>query len=257
MNRILLEPESVTPDGIARLDARQTAHVRDVLRAQPGATLRIGVIDGPRGTGVLMADPGTDTLRIRCRLDEPPLPPTRVHLLLALPRPKVLKRLWPLLTAAGFGRVVLVNAAKVERCYFDTHWLDATVYRPRLVEGLEQSGDTRLPAITVRRRFKPFVEDELATLFPEAARVVAHPGTGPRLRDTVPADARAIVTAIGPEGGWTDYELALLEAQGFNRIALGPRIMRSDHAVCAIAALAHDHLQPEAERDSQGLPLSR
>ncbi len=243
MNRILLEPEAITPDGMATLDARQSAHVRAVLRAQPGETIRLGVVDGPRGTGTLLTPtPGDERIRIHCRLNDPPLPPARVHLLLALPHPKVLKRLWPLLATAGLGRVILVNAAKVERCYFDTHWLDPAVTRGRLIEGLEQAGDTRLPEITIRRRFKPFIEDELDSLFPDTARVVAHPGGGTRLREAVPAGAASILAAIGPEGGWTDFELALLETHGFTRITLGPRIMRSDHAVCALAALAHDQV---------------
>lgn len=42
--------------------------------------------------------------------------------------------------------------------------------------------------------------------------------------------------AIGPEGGWTDEEVARLEAQGFSRYSLGPRILRTDTATVALLA---------------------
>ena len=42
--------------------------------------------------------------------------------------------------------------------------------------------------------------------------------------------------AVGPEGGWTDAEVALLEAKGFVRQSLGPRILRTDTATVALLA---------------------
>ena len=42
--------------------------------------------------------------------------------------------------------------------------------------------------------------------------------------------------AIGPEGGWTDDEVARLEAHGFRRMSLGPRILRTDTATIALLA---------------------
>ncbi len=242
MNRILVEQGAVGPDGCVTLRGRQAAHVRTVLRAGAGERIRIGVLDGNRGMGLIQQDEGLPGIRVACTLDEPPLPPSRVHLLLALPRPKVLKRLWPVLGSLGFGRIIITNAAKVERCYFDTHWLEPAVYRDRLIEGLEQSGDTRLPEVRVCRRLKPLVEDELDALFPAAERVAAHPAASRRLREVVPVAAASVLLAVGPEGGWTDYELDLLAAGGFNGVTLGPRILRSDSAVSVLAGLAHDRL---------------
>ena len=44
-------------------------------------------------------------------------------LLLAVPRPKVMRRLWAPLAAIGVGQVILTNAEKVERDYFGSHAL--------------------------------------------------------------------------------------------------------------------------------------
>ena len=51
------------------------------------------------------------------------------------------------------------------------------------------------------------------------------------------------IIAIGPEGGWTDDEVARLEAHGFRRMSLGPRILRTDTATIALLA----RLMPEAD----------
>ena len=48
--------------------------------------------------------------------------------------------------------------------------------------------------------------------------------------------ASRVVVALGPEGGWTDDEVALLEAHGFARLSLGPRILRTDTAAIAVLA---------------------
>lgn len=233
MNRILLAPDELHEDGLAVLQDRRAKHIRRVLGCRPGDTLRVGLLDGPRGTATVLAV-GEDGVQLRCRFDQPPLPPVGISLLLALPRPKVMHRLWAPLASLGVERIVLTNAEKVERNYFDTHWINPSAYEPLLIEGLEQSGDTRLPLVRVCRRFKPFIEDESAALFGEATRLVFHP------HEAVPLSAQAVppvlpvVIAIGPEGGWSDYEIDLLRRHGFCCVSFGTRTLRTDTAVQAI-----------------------
>jgi RsmE family RNA methyltransferase len=236
MNLVLMEPGEVAADGTVRLDGRRAEHLLHVLGARPGQVLRVGILNGPLGSGVVeeMRD---SAVALRCTFDRPALPPTGVSLLLALPRPKVLRRLWAPLASLGVERIVLTNAAKVEREYFDTHWLDPANYGPLLLEGLEQSGDTRLPEVHIERRLKPLVEDSLVSLSPRGPRLMAHPRAGVPMGSVVRERGEPVLLAVGPEGGWTDYETDLLTRHGFTSVSLGERTLRSDTACVALVAM--------------------
>ena len=243
MNLILCEPAEVGGDGVVTLTGARAAHVRGVLRGKPGDTVRIGVVDGARGHGEITAL-DDDRVVLRSVLDTPVGEAPAVDLLLALPRPKVLRRLWAQLAALGVGRIVLTNAARVERHYFDTHVVEASTYRALLVEGLQQAADTRLPRVSIHRQFKILVEDELDALSGDATRLVAHPGRHPSLLTAAGASPRRrTLLAIGPEGGWNDFELDLLTRHGFAIVSMGPRILRTDTACVALLALLHEALR--------------
>ena len=240
MNLILCEADEVDAAGVATLTGARAAHVRDVLRAQPGDTVRIGVIDGPRGRGEVIALED-DRVVVRCELDAevPALP--AVDLLLALPRPKVLRRLWAQVAALGVGRVLLTNAGRVERNYFDAHVLAEATYRPLLIEGLQQAGDTRLPRVSVHRQFRILVEDELGPAPAGELRLVAHPGGDGSLPATAGRAPHArVLLAIGPEGGWNAFELDMLTRHGFETVGLGQRTLRTDTACIALLALLNE-----------------
>ena len=239
MNLILLERDELSESGSAALSGARATHLLNVLHVAPGDEVRIGMIDGPRGVGTVQAiADGTVTLRCALEGDAPPRP--AIDLLLAVPRPKVMRRLWAQIAALGVGRIILTNADKVERNYFDTHILTPESYQPLLIEGLQQARDTRLPAVSIHRQFKVLVEDQLDALVGPAARIVADPSATRGLSDVVRgAVEERVLLAIGPEGGWNAFELGLLETHGFLRGGMGPRALRSDTACVALLALAH------------------
>jgi RsmE family RNA methyltransferase len=240
VNLVVLDPGDVSDTGDVSLTGARAHHLLNVLKVTPGAPVRLGILDGPCGVGHVRAiGDGTVELRATFSTIVPPRPP--VDLLLALPRPKVLQRLWAQIAALGVGNVVLTNAERVERHYFDAHVLAPECYRPLLIEGLQQARDTRLPTVSIHRRFKVLVEDELDGRFPGGRRLVAIPAAaatvGARVAES--AEARTLL-AVGPEGGWNTFETDLLEAHGFRPVGMGPRPLRSDTACIALLALLHD-----------------
>jgi RsmE family RNA methyltransferase len=244
VNLVLLEPGDAGDAGVVRLSGARAAHVINVLKVAPGQPVRVGVLDGPCGTGVVHAI-AADAVELRCAFDTSVPPRPRVDLLLALPRPKVLRRLWAQLAALGVGQIILTNAERVERHYFDTHVLAPECYRPLLIEGLQQARDTRLPGVSIHRRFKVLVEDDLDGLSGGGLRLVADPAATRPASAVVRAPGdRRVLLAIGPEGGWNEFEITLLEAHGFQPIGMGPRTLRTDTACIALLALVHEAMTP-------------
>lgn len=233
MNRIIFEPEEIDAAGIVTLnDDARARHLLRVLHVQIGSQVKTGTLNGLMGHSEVVEIEGS-RLRLRLRHDTPS-PAPWCDLILAMPRPKVMKRLWAQLAALGVRRIFLVNAAKVEKFYFESDAVSPEVYRPLLIEGLQQAGVTHLPTVEVKPLFKPFVEDELETLFAGQPRLVAHPE---READATPSvQGLTPVLAVGPEGGWTPYEVEMLKAHGFLPYSLGPRILRTDTALIALLA---------------------
>ena len=224
MNLLLLRDEDFAPDGTARLRGRRLRHAQDVLRAVTGDTLRVGRLHGLLGTATVLASSDAELVLLPALTDEPP-PRPGIDLILALPRPKALRKVLPAVASLGVGRLVLVNAARVEKSFFQSGVL--AELEERLCEGLEQARDTRPPEVLIRDRLKPFVEDELDALLPSRERLLAHPG-GTR---TVGPAGGPCVLAVGPEGGWVPFEVELFAQRGFAAVSAGPRILRVEVAV--------------------------
>ena len=238
MNRILFERDEIR-GGVATFGGDRAWHVLNVLHGEPGQTLRTGVVDGPAGHGEIVAVEGavgSPDCRVSVRVvhdEETPAP--WADLILAPPRPRVMKRLLPQLASLGVGSIVLVGAKKVEKDFWGATLLREENYRPLLVDGLMQAGTTALPSLSCERNFRRWVRDSLDARFPSSRRIVAHP-YGASAPAAGASGSGRLLLAVGPEGGWTEDEVSLLEEKGFERRSLGPRILRTDTAVVALLA---------------------
>jgi len=259
MNRILFEKDEIV-DGRATFSDARAEHVLNVLHGAVGQTLKTGELDGLIGSSVITeirdlheraegsAQRGSGllagTVTVECThtvsAEEP-----WFDLVLAPPRPRVLKRLLPQLAALGAGKIVLVGAEKVEKSFWGAQLLKPEIYRPLLVDGLMQCGTSRVPTIRCERNFRRYAETQLADEFAGCEKIVAHPGACDGSRGRSPSQRSTTnhqlptsnyVFAIGPEGGWTEDEVALIEGKGFVRWSLGSRILRTDTATIALIA---------------------
>ncbi len=215
------------------LRGRRAAHGLEVLRLERGDELRVGVVGGRIGRGLVVAASAggrAPELSLEVELLAEPPPPPPAQLLLALPRPKVLRRVLQAVAAMGLPRLLLVGSYRVEKSYFASPALDPGSIEEDLLLGLEQGRHTRLPEVRLRRHFKPFVEDELESWLAGAQGLLADPGAGGGLAGLARRAGRAAV-AIGPEGGFTPYETGLLRERGFDPFTLGPYPLRVETAV--------------------------
>ncbi len=238
MNIILAEATEVVDRQLTLTDHR-AEHIVKVLRAAIGDRLRVGVINGLRGYGSISAlqKKYPFSVSLALELSEPPaeLPP--LDLILALPRPIMLKRVLSQVTALGVGTIHLINAKRVEKSFWEAGLLQPQEYRLHLQHGLEQAVDTRLPEVRLHPKFKPFIEDFCPSLVGDYRYLLlADPAGEHRLVDAVADKSGRILLAVGPEGGWVEYEVQKFREQGFLCCSIGERILKVDTAIIALHA---------------------
>ncbi len=232
MNLILLEPQEIFR-GEAYLTDRRGLHIAEVLGSAPGDTLRVGVIGGGQGYAKVLSVSGSS---VRLAVDspladgDPPRPP-RVHLVLAVPRPKVLGRVLQTLGGLGVARLDLVNAWRVEKSYFGSPALEPAAIRQALILGAEQGVTTWLPPFAVHRRLMAYLDDPPTS---PGRKVLAHPTSATPLESIVTPGSSDCLVAIGPEGGWIQREVQTFEQRGFAPITLGSAILRTEQAVAVL-----------------------
>lgn len=234
MNIILLNPEDWLDQQHVLLRDRRAKHIRTVLNAELGDKLRVGRLGGLCGQGIVEADEANG-VRLRVELSEAPPPRHRFDIVLALPRPKMLRRMLRQCAEFGVQQLHLINSARVEKSYWQSPLLHPDKLQEALVAGLERARDTLPPSIHVHKRFRPFVEDELAALCAGRRCCIADPSGQKSLTAAAPGEA---VVLIGPEGGFVPFEVDLAESVVAERVHLGERILSADTALTTVLAQA-------------------
>ena len=230
MNIVLLDANQDCSSDIWSIeDQRQIKHLNQHLQLKAGDTLKVGVRDGQR---YLTEVQSITAQQIMLRPIQAENVPNKVpvHLILALPRPKVLRRMIMDAVTLGVERISLIHSYRVDKSYWQSPFLQQLDDYVTL--GLEQAGDTIVPEIQLYKRFKPFVEDVLLTLITEQRPAyVAHPYAEQSMPHAIAHGCNLIV---GPEGGFIPYEIELLKKNGCQAMSLGNRILRTETAVSNI-----------------------
>lgn len=231
MNLLLLNQDDFVSSSIAIIrDARRCEHINKIQQAKIGDSLKVGLLNGLMGRAIIV-QMKTDTdyeIHLQCELTTSPPTALPLTLVMALPRPKMFRRVLQTLSSLGVKSVYFIHSYRVEKSYWQSPFLNTEDVQHQLILGLEQSCDTVLPTVHFKNRFKPFVEDELPEIIKNKTALVAHPYT----ETPCPVSFnQPLVLAIGPEGGFIPYEIDLLNQQGFAAVHLGERILRVETAL--------------------------
>lgn len=234
MNLVLLQPNDWIDADRVLLRDRRAGHIRTVLQAEVGDSLRVGLLGGLCGQGLVEAlEP--EGVRLRVALTNPPPPRHRFDIVLALPRPKMLRRILRQCAEFGIANLHLLHSARVEKSYWQSPLLQAAALEEALLAGLERSRDTIAPRVHLHRRFRPFVEDQLPGICAGRPCWLAHMEAPLALAQATPGPA---VVMIGPEGGFVPFEIQLAEAVSARRVSLGARTLSVDTALVTVLAQA-------------------
>ncbi|MFH1374251.1 MAG: RsmE family RNA methyltransferase [bacterium] len=239
MNLIILQKEDRIDDFLYRIKDNRARHILEILKLDTGDTVEAGILNGPQGKAIIESVSG-NTLILKCSdFTMMPAPAITIDLICAMPRPQTLRRVLRTIATMGVRKLFLIRANRVEKSYFHSPLLEPDNYTPYLIEGLAQGKLTRLPEVTIHKRFKPFFEDTLKDNAKDetgdALRLLADTETK-RLLSKIYSDPRRVLLAIGPEGGWVPFEVALMKEIGFESFTLGQWLLRVESAVTAALA---------------------
>lgn len=226
MNLILFYEEEIN-NGKAEITGLKLQHIHSCIKPSVGDTLKTGIINGLIGEGIV-TDITPQRLALTLSIHDSPPPPLPLTLIMAMPRPKVLNRVIQHATAMGIKNIYIIKTWRVEKSYWESPMLEEENLLRQMIAGLEQGKDTVLPKIYIRKRFKPFIEDELPAIANGSLALTAHPSA----ETPCPREVKSPVTlAIGPEGGFIPYEIEALQKTGFKTVSLGNRILRVETAL--------------------------
>ena len=233
MNLLLLDEKDFIAPGRVEISDRRFLQLRDVIKLANGKNLRAGLTGGKVGTASVAAFTGESAI-LDVILDTPPPEPGKITLVCALPRPQTFHKVLHCAITMGVKSIWFIHCRKVEKSYWQASVLQPEAIDREIRLALEQCGDTICPELHFRNRFKPFAEDELPGIIAATdAAVFGHPRS-----DTLPETfcGRKVVLLVGPEGGFSDYEVEKLTLTGATGITLGDRVLRTEFAVAALLA---------------------
>jgi RsmE family RNA methyltransferase len=243
MNVLLFDSSEVATNILSVSDHR-AQHVKDVLRLQVGDSLRVGEINGKVGLAEVVELGQTVILEIKS-LNDPPPRKSPIELILALPRPKSLRRIFRATANIGIKSIHIIHSYRVEKSYWSAPALKPELLRATLLEGLSIAKDTVLPEVHLHKLFKPFVQD-LAPLLKAERSFVAHPSEISSFIGTIPLTGKPVLMAIGPEGGFTEYEVKLFNEAGFENLSLGSRVLSVETAIPTLETFLREKISPLA-----------
>jgi len=236
LHRFYSGPESVTGSPLV-LPPDESRHLSQVLRLKPGD--EVLVFDG-RGNeylcGVLHAGKPAATLEILKQSEFNLESPLNLTLGQALAKGDKFDLIVQKATELGATAIIPLITERAD-VRLSAEQAERRVERWRRIslESLKQCGRSKLVQIS-----RPSSIADLLGQFrpPDAIVLVCNERGGVSIRKALAAAVRtpSVVVLVGPEGGWEDGELALLQNEGCTSVTLGARKLRMETA--AIVALA-------------------
>lgn len=228
---------AITPDSDMDLTPDAARHVAQVLRLR--ANDQLILFDGSGTeydctlTGVVRSRASVNVGKSRSPNTESPIDITLWHGLCRGTRMDTVvqkatelgaKRIQPMVTSRSVVKLDAGRAAKRLE-----HWQKVAI------SAAEQSGRCVIPEV-----LHPVKFTELLSKFTgSGTKIIFDPG-GTKLLIGLVQEEKSIVLCTGPEGGFTEDELQLAESVGFNKVAMGPRILRTETApVVALSLTQH------------------
>ncbi len=233
MNIIILSEKDLVEKNIYKISDDRFIHIKNILKSEVGDVVEIGLLNSSIGTAEVLEINKTKVLLKTISFKAKIEPPYRVDIICALPRPQTIKKVLNTCATMGVSNLYLIRSEKVEKSYFHSPLLNEDNYNKYLIEGLSQGKLTELPRVSIHNKFKIFFENFCDGIGSNSICLLADPNGENYLNKIEFSNSKNIILAIGPEGGWNDFEINLMEEKGFIKFKLSESILRVENAVTA------------------------
>jgi 16S rRNA (uracil1498-N3)-methyltransferase len=216
------QPLALGPVGLAGPEAR---HLAVVCRVRPGDRVYLFNGDG-RQYRAAVTEAGKRGVRLEVEAVEEPPRELGFRLEVAAPLPKGDRGQFLVEKLTELGAT---DFAPLRTARSVVHPKDIDRLRRYVIEASKQCGRNVLMRVAPLADWKEYATgDGLPRI-----RMVAHPaGEG-----LASGGRRDVACAVGPEGGFTEDEVALARQAGWRVVSLGPRVLRVETAALALAAV--------------------
>ncbi len=227
-------------------DSRRIEHITNILKLKAGDDCKVGLLNKGCFNGKVR-EISKSQIKVDFASGEMEKAPAKMPLTLfiAMQRPNTLKKVIHCAVTMGVEKICFFGSYKVEKSYWQSSVLEEKNLRYELDLALEQCKDPIEPEITFCRYFKNFTEDVLAPFIVDNTVFIAHPAgnAGNVLQCMNEYKSEKFGLVVGPEGGFTEYEVGRLLDSGLKLLSLGDRVLRTEFALAALLEIFNLHFQ--------------
>ncbi|MCE2697687.1 MAG: 16S rRNA (uracil(1498)-N(3))-methyltransferase [Nostocales cyanobacterium LE14-WE4] len=227
LQRITIHPQQVKANQLL-LTPQQQHYLLRVLRLRDGDKFIVMDGMGKWWLARLQGEQGEilELLEVKTEL------PVAITLMMALPKGNGFDEIVRCCTELG---VTCIAPVLSDRTLLNPSHQKLERWQRIASEAAEQSERAVVPTILQPVAFNTAIKETTAT----HRYICEARGDYPHLQQVINKTANGIIIAIGPEGGWTNQELEIAIASGFQPISLGRRILRAVTApIVAISLIA-------------------
>ncbi len=243
MNIVLFSQEEISTP--LKIKDPRAQHILNVLHKRQGDYFESGVINGKAGTALITAvTKDSICFEFTAQTDGKPLYP--LVLIIGFPRPIQLKRLLRDVASLGVGQVHLCVTELGEKSYLKSTLAQPNMAYEMLKDGSVQAKSTHVPDLFFHKSLTECLDCKEITGKRQAVRIAldnVHPECsllsheGLKSNNVDLLQKNGVLAAVGSERGWTDNERNLLKENEFTLCGMGSRVLRTETACTAAAAL--------------------
>lgn len=218
------------------LDAGASHHIAKVLRMQAGRELVLFNGRGGEYVGVITE---VDKRHVTVNLGEFSQPrtesPLHTELAIGVSRGERMDWVVQKATELGVTRIQPVFSERTEvKLSGDRLAKRMQHWQQIVISACEQCQRNELPELLQPAPLSAFLQMATAS-----AKYILHHRADEQLRNAERPESVCLL--VGPEGGFSDDEIAGAQEQGFSALCLGPRVMRTETAPIAALAVLQFH----------------